>query len=277
MRLVAENLAAVRGERVVFRDLNFELNAAQALVLHGPNGSGNGVAWPQSCGVVDILDDGLFSRVPYVKGAFFYRAVEQRVGRAMLDAALRKLTVYHDALRAGVARNDAGDWVQTIASPARVGGYRLLECEALDTVDGIAGAVEAALERLRQRIDPATGPLLQATLIDAGSEQPVQVLLLVAHHFAIDPISWAIVLHDLQTIYEQLDAGLPVRLPVKVAKQILSVPTELLQLKVDLSSKEEAIAEVQAAQIATETKLRLLQECLATEIRDGNDGGACIK
>lgn len=68
-----------------------------------------------------------------------------------------------------------------------------------------------------------------------------------------------------------------VRLPVKVAKQILSVPTELLQLKVDLSSKEKAIAEVQAAQIATETKLRLLQECLATEIRDGNDGGACIK
>jgi len=53
------------------------------------NGSGNGVAWPQSCGQVDILDDGLFSRVPYVKGAFFYRAVEQRVGRAMLDAALR--------------------------------------------------------------------------------------------------------------------------------------------------------------------------------------------
>jgi aminopeptidase N len=52
------------------------------------NGSGNGVAWPQSCGTVDILDDGLFSRVPYVKGAMFYRAVEQRVGRAMLDEAL---------------------------------------------------------------------------------------------------------------------------------------------------------------------------------------------
>lgn len=40
MRLVAERLSAVRGERVVFRDIDFELASGQALVLHGPNGSG---------------------------------------------------------------------------------------------------------------------------------------------------------------------------------------------------------------------------------------------
>lgn len=67
------------------------------------NGSGNGVAWPQSCGQVDILDDGLFSRVPYVKGAFFYRAVEQRVGRAMLDSALRTFYVRYGGKAAGMA------------------------------------------------------------------------------------------------------------------------------------------------------------------------------
>ena len=33
------------------------------------NGQGNGVAWPQSCGSVDILDDGLFWGLPCVKGA----------------------------------------------------------------------------------------------------------------------------------------------------------------------------------------------------------------
>lgn len=67
------------------------------------NGNGNGVAWPQSCGEVDILDDGLFSRVPYVKGAFFYRAVEGRVGRAMLDAALRTFYGRYGGQAAGMA------------------------------------------------------------------------------------------------------------------------------------------------------------------------------
>jgi heme exporter protein A len=40
MRLIAESLAVLRGERVVFRNLNFDVAAGQALVLHGPNGSG---------------------------------------------------------------------------------------------------------------------------------------------------------------------------------------------------------------------------------------------
>jgi heme exporter protein A len=38
--LRAESLAVFRGERLVFRDLDFSLVAGQALVLAGPNGSG---------------------------------------------------------------------------------------------------------------------------------------------------------------------------------------------------------------------------------------------
>jgi len=38
--LTAEGLAVFRGERLVFRDLDFSLAAGQALVLAGPNGSG---------------------------------------------------------------------------------------------------------------------------------------------------------------------------------------------------------------------------------------------
>jgi heme exporter protein A len=40
MRIVAESLGCVRGDRLVFRGLNFELAAGKALVLVGPNGSG---------------------------------------------------------------------------------------------------------------------------------------------------------------------------------------------------------------------------------------------
>jgi hypothetical protein len=45
------------------------------------------VALPSSCNEIDVLHD-LWNEVPYMKGAFFYRAVEEKVGRAKLDAAL---------------------------------------------------------------------------------------------------------------------------------------------------------------------------------------------
>ena len=38
--LVAENLACLRGGRLVFRDLGFRVDAVQALSLEGPNGAG---------------------------------------------------------------------------------------------------------------------------------------------------------------------------------------------------------------------------------------------
>lgn len=45
-------------------------------------------SWPDSCGEVDILEDGLFSLGPYMRGAFFYRAYAELVGVDELDAAL---------------------------------------------------------------------------------------------------------------------------------------------------------------------------------------------
>ena len=40
MKLVGEAMAALRGERVVFRNVGLSLKAGEALVLHGPNGCG---------------------------------------------------------------------------------------------------------------------------------------------------------------------------------------------------------------------------------------------
>jgi len=40
MRVIAESVAAYRGERMIFRHVSFELGPGQALILHGPNGSG---------------------------------------------------------------------------------------------------------------------------------------------------------------------------------------------------------------------------------------------
>ena len=49
------------------------------------------VVWPQTCGQVDLLRDGLFSNLVYMKGAFFYRALGQIVGPGTVDAILAEL------------------------------------------------------------------------------------------------------------------------------------------------------------------------------------------
>jgi len=46
-------------------------------------------ALPETCNTIDVLHD-LWNSVPYMKGAFFYRAVEAEVGRPKLDAAIAK-------------------------------------------------------------------------------------------------------------------------------------------------------------------------------------------
>ncbi len=44
--------------------------------------------WPQSCGQVDVLTGGLFTDAPYMRGAFFYKAVADKVGPDKLDQTL---------------------------------------------------------------------------------------------------------------------------------------------------------------------------------------------
>ncbi len=46
------------------------------------------IAWPDGCGEVDILRDGLFSNIVYMKGAFFFRALSQEIGVETLDGVL---------------------------------------------------------------------------------------------------------------------------------------------------------------------------------------------
>jgi aminopeptidase N len=50
--------------------------------------SGTALVWPQSCGTIDILTDDLYQNAPYIRGAFFYRGVAEKVGAAKLDEAL---------------------------------------------------------------------------------------------------------------------------------------------------------------------------------------------
>jgi aminopeptidase N len=80
------------------------------------------IAWPDSCGAIDIVADGLFSHIPYMKGAFFFRALEERVGVTALDAALRSFV--EERLGTAAGMQDLLDTVE------RVTGYDPQACAA---------------------------------------------------------------------------------------------------------------------------------------------------
>ena len=81
-------------------------------------GGGNGIAWPQTCGAIDVLD--IFTRAPYVKGALFLRAVERKIGRPMFDLAMRRFYQAHDGEASGV--------VALVAMFQEVSGYDASAC-----------------------------------------------------------------------------------------------------------------------------------------------------
>lgn len=81
---------------------------------------GTDPVWPQSCGVIDILDDNLFGRAPYVRGAFFYKAVADKVGATLVDQALAQFYVQHQGGAATMA-----EMLETLKS---VTGYDAAAC-----------------------------------------------------------------------------------------------------------------------------------------------------
>ena len=81
--LAARAIGAVGGaaaEARVWAEYEEELAAAIE--------EGGAPAWPTGCNQIDILEDNLFTNLPYMQGAFFYRDVAARVGADALDRVL---------------------------------------------------------------------------------------------------------------------------------------------------------------------------------------------
>jgi hypothetical protein len=81
-RSIGQVMGAAEGQKVWDQYQSRLLAAMGTAVLQ--------IAWPDGCGKLDILKDQLFSDIPYVKGAFFYKALEGKIGAPALDAALKK-------------------------------------------------------------------------------------------------------------------------------------------------------------------------------------------
>ncbi|TBU72204.1 non-ribosomal peptide synthetase [Phytopseudomonas daroniae] len=153
---------------------------------------------------------------------FFEQAIEQRhhwnqsillqprqaLRSESLQAALLALLEQHDALRVRFSQSAEGQWQAAFKAndvPDILWNHKPCSLDELNTLADVAQR-SLHLER---------GSLFRAVLFDLpGNEQR---LLLIAHHLIVDGVSWRILLEDLQTAYQQLEAGKPVRIAPKTS------------------------------------------------------------
>jgi amino acid adenylation domain-containing protein len=117
----------------------------------------------------------------------------------LLGDALNAVVAHHDALRLRLVSTPDGPRQRCVQRE---------DHELLELVDELNPAVQA----LQRSVDPVDGPLLRAVLAPAADDPAVDELVLVAHHLAVDTVSWDILLRDLETAYHQVAAGRTPRL-----------------------------------------------------------------
>ena len=98
-----------------------------------PAHGANTIALPTTCNAIDILTDPLWSNVPYMKGAYFYREVGKVVGVGVLDTALAE---FYKANVGKAAKMQAIiDHIKTKTDAAGQAAVDKLETDWLKTLD----------------------------------------------------------------------------------------------------------------------------------------------
>ena len=123
-----------------------------------------------------------------------------------LEQALAQMHRHHDALRLRY-RQTVDGWQQEHGAAEQPNGL-LRNVVLADSAELPALCLE-----LQRSLNLSDGPLIRAALVDLPDAS--QRLLLVIHHLVVDGVSWRILLEDLQTGYQHLSAGTPLRLPAK--------------------------------------------------------------
>ncbi|EHB49688.1 amino acid adenylation domain protein [Mycolicibacterium rhodesiae JS60] len=106
----------------------------------------------------------------------------------------------HAMLRMRVSDDGAGGWSLAVPEPGSVDARACLH-----TVDVLS---DETVAKARSRLNPATGAMVSALWA-----VPTGQLLMIAHHLAVDGVSWRILVEDFNLAWAQLHGGQPVELP----------------------------------------------------------------
>lgn len=123
---------------------------------------------------------------------------EKQLSPVLLEAALRKLVLYHDALRFAYQK-DVDGWQQCYGTAE----VTLHIADMRRKQKNWQQHIPICIEESQARLDIHNGVILQATLVQTPTAEANNRLLLVVHHLAIDGVSWRILLEDLNRLLEQ--------------------------------------------------------------------------
>jgi hypothetical protein len=110
-------VAGATKEAAVWADYQEELDDAIA--------EGGAPAWPTGCNQIDILKDNLFTNLPYMQGAFFYKDVAAKVGADALDQVISNFYNAHRNQPASMQQMIDAIKAETGFDPAPIAEARL--------------------------------------------------------------------------------------------------------------------------------------------------------
>ncbi|MFF2083373.1 amino acid adenylation domain-containing protein [Nocardia sp. NPDC058176] len=125
--------------------------------------------------------------------------------RTTLDAVLR----HHDMLRSRL-RHDGTGWQFEVLAPGAVTADPLITELDADG-DDLTRIGTAAMDSALSALNPAAARMIAFTWIRRHGDR--DLLAVAAHHYAIDGVSWRILLPDLILAWAQHTAGQPIALP----------------------------------------------------------------
>ena len=124
----------------------------------------------------------------------FYLQLSRLISQDQLQNALDTVMRRHSMLRAQFTRNPFNQWSQIIKSFTQ-GCYRLGWHGELPITK-----IQEIVRWAHSSLDHCRGPLVAVDVFEAADG--AQTISLVAHHLAIDLVSWRIVLEDLESCLE---------------------------------------------------------------------------
>ncbi|MBN2862737.1 MAG: amino acid adenylation domain-containing protein [Bacteroidales bacterium] len=154
-----------------------------------------------------FLDKNLVAPHHFNQSLFLFRqeGFEDEVVRKVFDY----ICSHHDALRLVLRKEEEGWKLYNRGIQEGLYDLRIVdlihETEPAERIAGIA-------EEIQSGINLQEGPLIKLGLFKTGQGDH---LLITIHHFAIDGVSWRILIEDIQSIYEQINDNLEVTLPLK--------------------------------------------------------------
>ncbi|MCS3781445.1 non-ribosomal peptide synthetase [Tsukamurella ocularis] len=132
------------------------------------------------------------------------------VGEETLHALTQAILDRHDALRAeiGTAHGGSSLVVRPVGAVAAADVVHRFDATGL-SLDETGAAIAAEHRRVTGLLGPGAPSLLRVVWFDLGPERE-GALLVAAHHFVVDGVSWRILLTDLATGWHTAATGRPV-------------------------------------------------------------------